>query len=205
MIFNNRKQFYKDMSICIIIIALPFLFYLYRLAPDTPVWKTNYFTLSLKIQDSIEIFFWLFAKKVLTLSVLIIWFFTCRHWWRYAILFPLIIELYKFIGFMDGEIEFMDATFLNTLLYSVPVSLLLVFISNKWGYYNRSKKLNRQLTQEIDELFSELSSFKKDNYIKAKTAYKNLLHEKAALSKEAYLQKLIAIRDGLTPCIKNNP
>ncbi len=95
--------------------------------------------------------------------------------------------------------------FIYSLPITIPIILFLMFIANKLDYYNKSKKLNRQLTQEIDELFSELSSFKKDNYIKAKTAYKNLLHEKAALSKETYLQKLIAIRDGLTPRIKNNP
>lgn len=205
MIFGNKKEFYKDLIITFIIIALPFLFYLYKLVPDIPVWETEYFTLSLKYQESIEIFFWLFAKKVLTLSVLMIWFFTCKHWWRYVILFPLIIELYKFIGFIDTEFEFMDFTFINTLVYSIPICLILIFISNKWGYYNKSKSFNQQLTQEIDQLFSELINFKKESYTMAKIEYKHLLNEKETLSKQDYLQKLIVIRDGLTPSIKNNP
>uniref|UniRef100_UPI00404B8933 hypothetical protein n=1 Tax=Gelidibacter sp. TaxID=2018083 RepID=UPI00404B8933 len=188
-----------------IILALPFLFYLYKLSPDVTIWKTKYFTLSTNHQDSIQIFFWLLSKKVLTLSILFIWFFTCKHWWRYIILFPLIIEIYKFLGFLDVELEFMNVTFINTLVYSIPLCIILIFITNKWGYYNKSKSFNQQLTQEIDQLFSELSNFKKENYTKANTDYKHLLKEKDALSKEDYLQKLIVIRDGLTPSIKNNP
>lgn len=60
------------------------------------------------------------------------------------------------------------------------------------------------MTEEIDQLFSELSDFKKENYTEAKIEYQQLKKQKGILSKEAYLQKLIVIRDGLTPSIKNN-
>lgn len=196
---NNRKQFYKDLVICLIIIALPLLFYLYRLVPNTPVWETKYFTFSYEYMQTAQVFFWLLFIYFLLLGFLIVWFFTCRHWWRYAILVPTIIELYKVSVFLDEKDRFVDKyEFIYTLPYTLPIIFFLIFLSNKFGYYNKSLNLNQKLTEEIDCLFYELHSGAKENLLKAQSDYKALLDIKRELSKEEYLSSLIAIRNRLT-------
>uniref|UniRef100_UPI00404AA662 hypothetical protein n=1 Tax=Gelidibacter sp. TaxID=2018083 RepID=UPI00404AA662 len=196
---NNRKQFYKDLIICLMIIALPLLFYLFHLVPAKPVWETKYFTFIDTHTQTAQIFFWLLFIKLLLLGLLCIWFFTCRHWWRYSILVPIIIELYKVLVFLDDENRYVDEyEFIYSLPYTIPIIILLIFISNKFGYYKKSLNLNQKLTEEIDTIFSELNSVKKDNLLISQNEYKALLSIKKDISKEEYLNQLILLRNNLT-------
>ena len=71
--------------------------------------------------------------------------------------------------------------------------------------YSSSIKLQQDNSLEIDTLMQELSKFNRETYKTSKIEYEKLKKQKFTLSKEDYLQKLIIIRDGLTPTIKNNP
>lgn len=181
------------------IVALPLLFYSYKLAPETKIWETEYFIINSNYFENVHIMLWILFIKFLLLGFLIIWFFTCRHWWRHAILVPIIIELYKVIVSLNEENEFIDDyEFIYSLPYTLPIIIFLILLSNKFGYYNKSLSLNHKLTQEIDVVFSELYSAKKDNLLNAQNDYKALLETKNEISKEEYLNNLIAIRRRLT-------
>lgn len=188
------------------IVAMPLIINIHKIAPKQKNWKTEYFIINSNYFENVNTMLWLLFTKIFIIGIISVWFVTCRHWWRYAILVPLVIELYKLIAMLNDENEFIDEIeFIHTIPIIIPIILFIVFISNRLGYYNKSVVFNQQLTQEIDQLFSELSNFKKESYTRAKTNYKHLLKEKGSLPKEEYLQKLIAIRDGLTPYVKNNP
>lgn len=191
----NRKQFYKDLMIILMIIALPLLFYTFKLAPESKIWETEYFIINSNYFENVHIMLWILFIKFLLLGFLIVWFFTCRHWWRYAILVPIIIELNKVIVTLNEENRFLDEyEYIYTLPYTLPIIISLIFLSNKFGYYNKSLNLNQKLTQEIDGVFSELNLAKKENLLNAQNDYKALLETKNKISKEEYLNNLIAIR-----------
>jgi len=194
----QRKIFSKDITIATIIIALPFLFYLYQVAPNTKVWENSFFKIESNYYNSVETFFWTLATKVLTLLILCIWFLTCKHWWRIAILVPIIIEIHKFLVTINGELQYIDEyEFLHSLPITIPIIALILLLSRKLNYYNHSKSLNNELNDEIDSLMEEMSNFKINDYKVVKKELKALRHGKNNLDKKDYLKKLIVLRDKL--------
>jgi len=82
-------------SIVALLIAItPYLFYLYRSLPNERVWDTSFFKFESIYYEDISYFFWIFMSKAIPLLVLILWFFTCKHWWYHVIIIP--ISMYCF-------------------------------------------------------------------------------------------------------------
>ncbi len=94
----NKTIFIKDIVITLVIIVLPFIFYTYKLIPaDVKVFENSFFRLETIYYIDLQTFFWTSSIKLLTLSIMFIWFLTCKHWWRYAIIVPIIIEMNKLL------------------------------------------------------------------------------------------------------------
>lgn len=195
-LFKNIKELKtKDVIIALLILVLPFLFYLYRLAPDTPVWETSWFTLNSGVWESAYFYLWLILTKLLLIFSLSIWFITCKHWWRYVILVPLIIELFKFssvysnTGLVMDEIEY-----LHSLPFTIPVVILIIFISRKINYYSKYLDLNNEMNAEIESLLTEFETNNKATVIED---FKKLKENKSSLSTEDYKGKLLQLRQQL--------
>src|SRR5690606_2435185 len=67
----------------------PYLFYLYEIFPDGPVWENSFFTYESKTYRSVLAAAWTYLGKITPLFLLLIWFLTCKHWWYHAILIPI--------------------------------------------------------------------------------------------------------------------
>ncbi len=198
VVILQRKIFLKDIIIATIIVALPFLFYLYRLAPETKVWETLIFRIDSNYYEGIDVFFWTLANKLLTLLILLIWFVTCKHWWRFAIIVPIIIECYKFLSILNDDLRYVDEfEFVYSLPLTIPLILFLVFLSKKLNYYSLSKSLNNELNDEINSLMNEFSNFKTEDYKIIRKELNGLRDNKSVLDKEEYLKQLIVLRKKL--------
>jgi|GEM_PF-6666140 len=57
---------------------------------------------------SVDDFLWLFSTKLLFLLIVLIWFFTERKWWKYALLSPIFITAYQLRTILFTESEFID-------------------------------------------------------------------------------------------------
>jgi hypothetical protein len=44
----------------------------------------------------VNIYIWYLSNKFIMITPLLLWFFTCKHWWRYAILCPLTLYAFQF-------------------------------------------------------------------------------------------------------------
>ncbi|MBQ0786211.1 MAG: hypothetical protein KBT69_01830 [Oceanihabitans sp.] len=197
-LFKNIKELKtKDVVIALLILALPFLFYLYKLAPDTPVWETSWFTLNSGVWESIYLYLWLTFTRLLLVVILSIWFITCKHWWRYVILVPLIIELFKFISVFNNNVSVIDEIeYIYSLPFTIPIILFIIFISKKINYYSKYLDLNNEMNAEIESLLNELEI----NNDKAMVIedFKKLKENKSSLSTEDYKNKLMYLRKHLT-------
>ena len=192
-IFKDLKT--KDAVIILIIVALPFLFYIYRLAPDAAIWETNWFRIDAGEFGGVYFLLWLINKKSLLVLFLIIWFVTCKHWWRYVILVPLIIELFKLHSLYNDSLSSIDEIeFLQSLPFTIPVILFLILLSNRLGFFTRYSYLKNDLNQEIDELLDELNILGKRDIITLKEEFENLKNEKSLLSLKEYNDKLLKLR-----------
>lgn len=184
--------------IVIIIIALPFLFYAYKLVPVAKVWETPFFKIESNYYDDVSILFWSLSNKLFTLLILFVWFLTCKHWWRFAILVPIIIEIYKFLIILNDELDYTDEyEFLYSLPITIPIIALILLLSRKLNYYNQAKNLNAELDEEIEQLLNELSNFKTQDYKLIRKELKVLRQSKNGLNKKDYLKQLIFLRNKL--------
>ena len=192
-----RRLFLRDTIIMIMIVLSPFIFFLYNIAPkNTQVWTTDFFNISLSRENDIDFWLWIISYKLLLITILSIWFISCKHWWRITILIPFSIELFKLISAINDEVKFLsEFNFLHILPILIPCILLLLFLSKKLNFYSKRKSLNNELNDEINLLMQNLSRFKSENYKDFKRQLLQLRQEKHTLEKKEYLYKLIKLRE----------
>ncbi|MCB0744336.1 MAG: hypothetical protein KDC67_10560 [Ignavibacteriae bacterium] len=197
--YFKSKRLKKDMFILFFIIALPFAFFIYNIAPEEiHVWKTSWFEIDSGYHKGVDYFLWILSVKFLTLSILSIWFVTCIHKWRMVILAPIFVEIYKIcvnISITHHGLNY-DFYFPKSLLISIPFSILLIFVSKKIGYYSRFN--TQSLNEEISDSMIKISKFDSSIYKNIKKELNKLNKEKEAMDKKDYLIKLIALRDKMT-------
>ena len=195
----NRKLSKTDFFIAIVLVLLPIMFYGYLLVPVTETWETNYFVIRANPYLDVQTFFWAIAIKLLTLGFLIIWFLTCRHWWKYCLLIPFIIELNKLLGTLNDNVRIFDEIeFFTSLPFTVPVALFLVYLSKKTKYYSMTQLVNTDVEEEINSTIEQIfrSNSKKFNQIKER--FTILKRNKISMDKDDYLKELVHLKNELS-------
>lgn len=142
--------------IAIIIFIAPFLFYSYRYGsfPEGDTWETSFFTFKSGYYQSVSTFVWVFYGKFIPVYLLIIWFFTCRYWWRYAILAPIGMYCFQLISLFNDELKFKDEPL--ELIYILPttisVAIILVLIRSKLKSYIALLAIHEDINNEIEKI-----------------------------------------------------
>jgi len=156
---GERSEFLLLGSIIALIIAFsPYIFYLYEIFPNSPVWENSLFTYESKYYLNVTTAMWTYFGKFVPLLLLLIWFFTCKHWWYHAILIPigmyafqLVVAFYEDV-YMDTSI-FMD---INGLIYLAPFFIIILSVV----YLVRIKLFDRVYGLDLSELEeTEISVF----------------------------------------------
>ncbi|MBK5191735.1 MAG: hypothetical protein JJE07_00745 [Flavobacteriaceae bacterium] len=116
--------------IAFLIAFSPYLFYLYEIFPDGPVWENSFFIYESKYYENVLTAAWTYLGKITPLMLLFIWFFTCKHWWYHVILIPiamytfqLVVAFYEDV-YMDAA-RFMD---IDGLIYLAPFFFIILVI-----------------------------------------------------------------------------
>lgn len=114
------------------------------------------------------------------------------------VLLFLFYDLSKFINLLIDDLAFFDEyDFVDSLLVAISITVLLLLLFKKLKYYNKSKKINTKLNDEIESLISGTSSSNTEELQQIKQKLALLRKEKGNMSKEVYLEKLIALIDNL--------
>ena len=192
-----KKYALKDVVIITSIFLLPFVTYFYKIIPkDIEVWETVYFTFGHGGFYDVQHFFWQLSIKIVTVLILILWLFSCRHWWRHAILVPLIIEISKFINLLRVDVlVFDEMNFIYSLPIIIPIIILLILLSNRVNYFSMSYDINKEIMDEIDDVFFKIHEDNNENINSLKLRLKNIINEKSMLGNKEYLQKLIELKN----------
>jgi hypothetical protein len=135
--------------IVLFISVTPFLFYLYESFPDSNVWETSFFIIETKFPSWIS-YAWYFTGKIIPLYLLLIWFFTCKHWWHWIILVPISMYSFQLWGVVN-ESNNMDSL---ELIYVIPLMMFLV----PSVYLIRAKLFNKIRGNDLEAFEEELSA-----------------------------------------------
>ncbi|MFD2823581.1 hypothetical protein ACFS5M_07865 [Lacinutrix iliipiscaria] len=200
LLLNKIKQLKtKDVIITISIVALPFLFFIYKLATRTQEWKTKLFLIDSGNWDDVYFYLWMINVKLLIIIMLIIWYGTCKHWWRKVILVPLILELFKLRSFFDKSTVHIDEIeFLQSLPITIPIIIFIIFLTKKMGYFSKYSDLHNELNQEIEQIIEVLNLIKQEEIVFFKKELKYIKSKKSILSLNEYNNKLLNLRKRLT-------
>ncbi|MBU2938611.1 hypothetical protein KO494_03565 [Lacinutrix sp. C3R15] len=109
--------------IATIIASTPLLFNLYESVPEIKVWDTYFFTYHSNYYQNIMVLAWTLTGKIVPLFLILIWFFTCRHWWYHALLVPIVMYLFQIFSIINEDITYIDKF---QLLHLVPIMAIVI-------------------------------------------------------------------------------
>ncbi|WP_299437020.1 hypothetical protein [uncultured Aquimarina sp.] len=150
---RKKLKYLGASSLLVFFIAtIPFLFYINDIFPDGAIWENSFFTYQSKYYESVNVFVWIVLGKFIPLTLFIIWFFTCRHWWYLVILIPISLYSFQLVFIILEDSEQIDS---NHFYYLIPVVIIILSIV----YTIRTKVFDK--IHGID--LSELTTFSKSN------------------------------------------
>ena len=155
---EDSSKFLLTGSILAIIIAFsPYLFYIYEIFPNGPVWETSFFTYESKYYEDVLTAAWTYSSKIVPLILLLIWFFTCKHWWYHVILVPLVMYAYQLTSVFYEDV-YLDVIAMDSgdLIVMAPFFIIILSIV----YLVRIKIFDRIYGIDLSELDeTEISVF----------------------------------------------
>jgi len=118
---TDKKSLFIGGIIVFIIAASPFVFYSYKSFPEVKIWETSFFISETKFYSWFD-FAWYFMNKFVPLYLLLLWFFTCKHWWHWIILVPIAMYSFQLWGIIN-ENKGLDEL---EIYYILPLMLILI-------------------------------------------------------------------------------
>jgi len=149
----GRSKFLLTGSIISVCIAFsPYIFYLYEIFPSGPVWENSFFTYESKYYQDVMTAAWTYLGKLTPLLLLLIWFFTCKHWWYHVILVPIIMYGYQLVSAFYEDMSPVGGTIdTNQLIYLAPFFIIVLSIV----YLIRIKVFDRIYGIDLSEIERE--------------------------------------------------
>lgn len=158
-----KLSFLQTDSIIIvaIIIATYFLF-VYDLFPDREEmtifgynYKSSYF-------QSVKTTAFMMFSKIVPILLLSIWYVTNKSWWYNVLLIPISVYVFQLISVINDDVQYLDVLeFYQSLLVTVPLTIILYFSRRKLKNYLTAFDLKAKIDQQIIEAEKELSNEKK--------------------------------------------
>ncbi|MBT8264009.1 MAG: hypothetical protein KJN75_01600, partial [Muriicola sp.] len=144
--------------------------------------------------NDVNIFIWFVSRKLIVVIFLSLWFITCHHWWKYAIISPLLLFTYQFWEAFQN-VESLDAIGNAKVFPLVLLSVLLVIITSRLVKYQTSLlEFYESINTEVDQIIEEL---KHEKIIESKRIYNKFKDQLNENSREEILPRLIEIQDKL--------
>jgi hypothetical protein len=119
---TDRSNLFIGGIIVFFVASTPFLFYSYESLPKTRFWETFLFGTITTNYDNIYTLAWYLVSKVIPLSLFLLWFFTCKHWWHWIILVPISMYSFQLWGIVN-ESNSLDVL---EIYYIIPLLIVLV-------------------------------------------------------------------------------
>jgi len=155
---DRKKNIFVGVAISIILVATPFLFYIYKLAPsDSQEWDTIFGKFKSNGFSNMQTFVHALFTKITFLTLTVIWFLTAKNWWKYAILVPITMFLFQLSGIINWELQYIDVyDFWYSLPFIAPIIAFLIYLSFRISKHSdKYSDLNQDAKDEIKKMFSD--------------------------------------------------
>ncbi|NNE03492.1 MAG: hypothetical protein HKN52_10025 [Eudoraea sp.] len=153
---KTRQRFLIESVALFLMIATPFIFKLHVYLPTDPEATLSIFgyTIDSNGFNNINTYVWFLFSKIIPLYLLIIWFFTCKHWWYHIILIPLCMYAFQLFEVMYSEDDYIDT---DNILWLLPVCMVVI----PFVYLVRVKLYDKYVHGiDLDAMDAELKYFR---------------------------------------------
>ncbi len=170
-LIEGRSAFLLTGSIIAFCIAFsPYIFYLYEIFPSGPVWENSFFTYESKYYENVLTAAWTYLGKITPLFLLLIWFFTCKHWWYHSILIPISMYAYQILSTVYDDVYLEKPINFDTdgLIYLAPffISILVIVYLVRIQIFDRVYGIDLSELNETDvTVFSKSMSTNEQNEV----------------------------------------
>ncbi|MDW5288405.1 hypothetical protein [Formosa sp. PL04] len=148
---TDNRSLILGSIIATFIAATPYLFYLYEsVPPNITVWHTFLFTYESTFYGGLDIVAWTIMGKLMPLLLLIIWFFTCRHWWYHVLLVPIAMFSFQIFTVLNDDLQYVDS---NQIFYLLPIMAFIIpsIYLIRARIFNNVNKVDQSLQDLEDE------------------------------------------------------
>ncbi len=161
--YVDKKSLILGSVVATLIATSPYLFFLYESVPNEKVWDTFLFTYHSRVYSDASTAMWVLSGKLIPLYLLVIWFFTCRHWWYHALLVPIAMYAYQAFTILRVDITTVDE---SQLIYLIPIMAIII----PSIYLIRAQIFNKvnEATKSLQELEDEFKITPKNFWDKIK-------------------------------------
>ncbi|MBD3862039.1 hypothetical protein IEG06_01155 [Olleya marilimosa] len=157
-LLTGNRTFILGSIIATCIAATPYIFYFYESVPDKKVWNTFLFTYDSQFYNSAQAGVWTIIGKLTPLYLLIIWFFTCRHWWYHALLIPIIMYIFQLVNVINEDLKYVDKHQFKYLIFLMAIIIPSIYLVRA-RIFNRLNTVDKTIQDLEDELTFKPKTF----------------------------------------------
>jgi hypothetical protein len=158
---TDSKSIFVGGIVALFIGITPFLFYSYKSFPESTIWETSFFTLETAFYSWFD-YAWYIANKLIPLYLLLIWFFTCKHWWHWILLVPISMYSFQLWGIINENIGLDELELyllfplmmvIVPLIYLIRAKLFNQITGKDLVAFEEELGANKTLLQQLKDLF----------------------------------------------------
>ena len=156
---NNRsakKRLVTESIIIFLIIAAPFFFKSHDYLPRDPDATIEIFGITIDRNGFFDLYTygWFLLGKIIPLYLLVIWFFTCKHWWYHILLIPICMYAFQLFEVLYDDDDFIDT---ENILWILPVCMVVI----PFVYYIRVKLYDKYVHGiDLEAMDAELQYYR---------------------------------------------
>lgn len=183
---DAKRKLFLDSFIVLFIIISPFIFKLHEYVSTEEGAVLN--ILGYEIDDNgfqdLGVYVWVLLGKLVPLSLLLIWFFTCKHWWYHIILIPVLMYSFQLFEVAYSYDNYIDT---KNLLWLLPICMVLI----PFVYFIRIKLYDKYVHGiDLDAIDAELASLKSNPVAENEIDSTALEQELESLKKESLADEI---------------
>jgi hypothetical protein len=122
---KTRHRFFIESIGLVLIVLSPFIFKLHEYLPKDPEETINFlgYTFDRNGFPNLRAYSWFLLNKLIPLYLLIIWFFTCKHWWYHILLIPLCMYAFQIFEVVFSEDDIVDT---ENVMWLLPICMVII-------------------------------------------------------------------------------
>lgn len=186
-----------DFLIVALLVFTPFLIQSYKFIPENvKEYEVLWFTLDSQGFVDVHTFYWFVCLKLGSLLPMVIWFFTSKNWWRYAILSPIVLIFYQLLEGIAPQKITDEISFFQALPIIFAVVCFLGWIAHMVRHKTKILELYDNITSEIEDMLSKIGS-NNEMFSEKEAAFKDLKENTKGIQEKQRIDLLMDLREEL--------